>query len=117
MLKVERRFRPVESASSNQGVLDENAMKETLRKKGIRCKWNRRSAHQVEVNDFENLQTFFSPKKRARRTETATNPRMVTRKSAKKWSNGSRSQKENETSAVKPQATSHVLKQVREKEQ
>lgn len=66
LLRLERHFSPVETSSSNKGVLARKALNETPQRESLRNETDRSSVQEVEIINLHGLEIASSPETRAR---------------------------------------------------
>lgn len=67
-MTVEQHFRQAKNFSSNRGVLGENVLKETPRKRSMLNKRDKDFQEEVGTIDFDDLKVAFLAKKKAGRS-------------------------------------------------
>lgn len=100
---------PVDTSSSKQGVLGENVLKDTPRKRGLRYKADQSSDQEVKIINLGGLEVASVVRKRSRMERSIMLTKIVIR-SGKKSSDNCCLQQRMETSPAKPPATAHVVK-------
>lgn len=99
-LNVGRRSSLLKNAYSNQGVLDENALRDTPRERSLRNKGDRHSAQEVEFMNLDSLEIASLPNRKAR-TECAIPTSIIITSTAKRSQDGLHSQRCSATSVAK----------------
>lgn len=107
-LKIERHFSPAEIYSSNQGVVGENALRDTPRKRRLHNTTDSRFVQDLKIIKLNDLEVAFLPKKRFRTERATTHTKILTR-SAKEASSGSLLQQRSKTSATGTPANADVI--------
>lgn len=112
-MKVEGHLSIAESPSSIEDGLDENSLKKPARKRRLRNKRDRNSAHEIKIIIINDIEDASLLKKRAG-TERSTISSKISTKSAMKSLDGSHSEQCNKMSAAKPLATTNIIKKIKE---
>lgn len=90
LLNFEQHISPKENSYFNQGVLDENSLKDTSPNRSLWHKTDRNTVQEVEIINVLDPDVASLLKKRVM-MERCTTPNQITTRSAKKSSDGSNS--------------------------
>lgn len=99
----------METFSSYEAAPGENGLENSLRKRSLPKKKDGIPAQERKIINLDDLKVSSTPKKRATMKRSSTSTKIVS-KSAKKSSDGNRSQQCSETSAARPPVIANVEK-------
>lgn len=101
LLQVQRHFSPTENSSSSRGILGENDLKYSPRKRSLQNKRDKSSVQKVEIINLDDLEVASPPQKRSRAEMSATLSKIITGTTMKS-SDDSYARHRSGATAVKP---------------
>lgn len=108
LLEIDRKFSPVDTSSSKQNIMNENALKDIPQRRSLRNKGDRSLAQEVKIINLDDLGVASLPNKRVK-TNGCTTPSELKIIGSKKSSNGRHSQQRSEMSVAKASEPADVV--------